>query len=502
MKIKKRKNNPKLIKTPQSVIRINDGKTEVYRQHFYKLANKQKNINLNRIGLNKDERLIVDTLLEHSDKVYLVGGAVRDLFLGKKPKDFDLATDLKPEEIIKIFGEDKAKLTGNVFPTVRVKINDSEIEVSTFRKEIGEPTGDRKQFTVKYATTIQEDLDRRDLSINAIAINCKTGEIVDPHNGISDIENKVIRFVGDPRDRLREDPLRFYRAIRFRLKLDGKYAPETISALKDPSVVQMVKENVSKERIREEILKSMSATQRASGFFRDLHAFGMLEYLFPPLAKSVKHDGGPHHGEDVFTHAMLVGDNFTPRIPNDPNESLAKLAAYLHDIGKPSTYDPENRSFYNHEKIGVSVATEILKSLKFSTKEIEYVSKFIRYHMNKPTTPKGARKLIQQFGEEDLPNLIELFHADTISNLNKTPEEIKFSKEKIENIRILIDEVNSEKDKFLKPIITGHTLINELKLKPGKIFKEILDFANELTLEDPNRTKEEILNQIKRKFDL
>lgn len=251
------------------------------------------------MGMNDDMISIIDDLLKNKGDVYIVGGAVRDYLQGKKPKDFDVATNLKPEEIMKIFGG-KAKLTGNVFPTVRVKKNDSEMEISTFRKEISiKKEGDRNSATVEYANSIADDLARRDLTINAMAVNAKTGDLVDVYGGKKDLESKTVRFVGDAGDRLKEDPLRLLRAIRFRLRLDGKYAKDTMDAMSSKTNKDLFLNHVSKERIMGEMLAGAKAADKYSGFFNDLKDIGLLNDLFPEMQKLVGHEGGPHHGEDL-----------------------------------------------------------------------------------------------------------------------------------------------------------------------------------------------------------
>jgi len=245
------------------------------------------------MGMNDDNISVVNKLLENSENVFVVGGAVRDVILGKKPHDFDIATDLKPVDIMKIFGEKSSKLTENVFPTVRVKHGNSEMEISTFRKEISTGVGDRNAVKVEHSDNIKDDLKRRDLTINALAINAKTGELVDPFGGKKDIKNKTIRFVENATERIKEDPLRYLRAIRFKLRIDGNYSEDTRKALASNEVKNLVLNNVSGERVKEELLKGVQSVEHFSGFFKDLNEFDMLNDLFPEVHKMVNHDGGP-----------------------------------------------------------------------------------------------------------------------------------------------------------------------------------------------------------------
>jgi len=458
---------------------------------------------LRKIGMRDNEIAIVNRLLEHTDNLYVVGGAVRDLLMGKKPHDFDLATNLHPSEIVGIFGEEHAKLTGNVFPTVRVRHGEAELEVSTFRKEISTGVeGDRNAFHVEYSHSIEDDLMRRDLTINALALHAKDGEVVDRFGGVDDIKNGVIRFVSDPYERLREDPLRYLRAIRFKLRIGGEYSPDTKQALGDPDVRQLFLDKVSSDRIREEVLKGVEGVQNFSGFFHDLHEFGMLEHLFPEVHTLVGHDGGPWHGEDVFTHSMLVGDNYGAVNTEDKRDILAKFSAYLHDIGKPASYDPKERTFYEHEKLGAEQVPEFLKRYRFSNEEISFVQSMVSNHMKKPTTEKGARKLYTELGD-NVAYLIKLSKADSVSNLRKSAEELKRSAEAIAEFDSLIDRVKQERASFEKINVNGNDIMKTFNIKPGPHMREYLDYAKDLVLEDPrNNDRNVLLESIRKKFEL
>lgn len=458
---------------------------------------------LKKIGLSDNAIAIVNKLLEHTENVFVVGGAVRDLLMGKKAHDFDLATDLKPEQVIDIFGDKFAKTTGNVFPTVRVRHGEAELEVSTFRKEISSGVeGDRNAFKVEFSDNIADDLKRRDLTINALAINAKTGDVVDAFGGADDLKKGIIRFVDDAHERLREDPLRYLRAIRFKLRIGGEYAPETKAALSHESVQRLVLQKVSSDRIREEILKGVAGIENFSGFFTDLHEFGMLDKLFPEVSALVGHDGGPWHAEDVFTHSMDAGDKYGPADPEDKRDVLGKLSAYVHDIGKPAAYDKESRSFLQHEDIGAEMVPDFLKRFRFSNDEVKLVQEMIQNHMRKPTTMKGVRKIFVEMGD-NVQYLMKLAKADTQSNRKKTPEEVSRSIDLIDEIGSLVERVKGEKDTFMKMNVNGHDIMTEFNLKPGPHMKDMLAFANDLVLEDPaNNNKDFLLHKIKERFNL
>ena len=483
--------------------KVGSEKTPVTVQRKYWEKPEENEAGLKKIGMNNNEIAIVNRLLENTDKVYIAGGAVRDLLGGKKPKDFDIATDLKPDQIMGLFGKDQAKLTGNVFPTVRIRHGEAELEVSTFRKEISTGIeGDRNAVKVEYADNIEADLNRRDLTINALALNAKTGELVDPYNGAKDIKDKTIRFVENAKDRITEDPLRYLRAIRFKLRIGGEYSPSTLKAMADPNIKDLVLNKVSPDRIREEVLKGVAGVEKFSGFFRDLDNFGVLEHLFPEVHNMINHDGGPWHGEDVFTHSMLVGDHYGKVNPEDKRDALGKLAAYFHDVGKPMVYDHNARTLLEHESVGASEIPNILKRHRFSNEEIGFIQTLVANHMKKPTTLKGIRRMYSEIGD-NYGYLLKLSKADAISNLKKSPEDVSRSLEVIDEISSLVNQVKGEKDSFIKLNVTGHDIMSEFGLKPGPHLKPMIEFVKDIVFEDPNKNrKESLLASLKDRFGL
>lgn len=500
MKLDKSKLRP-VVKTVTT--KVGESKKMVTVQRRYWEKPEDNVAGLRKIGMSNNEIAITNELLKHTDKVYVVGGAVRDLLMGKKAHDFDLATDLQPQQLIDIFGTDFAKLTGNVFPTVRVRHGDAELEVSTFRREISTgDVGDRNAFKVEYSDNIDDDLMRRDLTINALAINAKTGDLVDKFGGADDIQNRTVRFVSDAMERLKEDPLRYLRAIRFKLRIDGDYAETAKLALGSEEAKKLFLDKVSSDRIREELLKGVEGVEKFSGFFKDLHEFGLLQDLFPEIHEMVDHDGGPWHGEDVFTHSMLVGDHYGKADPDDKRDVLGKFSAYLHDVGKPASYDKEQRTFYEHEHIGAEKIPDFLKRYRFSNDEVKFIQLMVANHMKKPTSLKGVRKMFTEVGD-NYQYLVKISKADTMSNLRKTDEEVQHSLGVINEIESLIERVRSEKSTFEKINVNGNDLMTEFGLKPGPHLKEMLEFAKDLVLEDPvNNNKEFLVESIRKRFNV
>lgn len=471
-------------------------------QRKYWVKPEENHAGLRKIGMSDNEVAIVNKLLEHSNQVYIAGGAVRDLLMGKQPHDFDIATDLHPDQVIGIFGEKTAKLTGNVFPTVRVKHGDAEMEISTFRRETrnSDAEGDRNAVKVEYADNIDDDLARRDLTINALAINAKTGDFVDRFGGVNDIKNKIVRFVNDPYERLREDPMRYLRAIRFKLKIGGEYAPETRTALASNDMRKLFLEKVTKDRIKEELIKGVSSINKFSGFFHDLKEFGMLGDLFPSVDALVNLDGGHHHAETVYEHSMDVGDNYGSANPEDKRDILGKFAAYLHDVGKPDAYDHVEGTFLEHDAIGAEKVQDFMKTYRFSNEETKFVQTMIENHMRKPTTLKGVRRMLTEIGD-NFDYLVKLFKADTVSNRKKTPEEIEKSIEVIDGISALAAQARQNQESFMKVNVNGNDLMTEFNLKPGPHLKDMLEYAKDLVLENPeNNNKQHLLTQIKERF--
>ena len=433
-------------------------------------------------------------LIKNGFECYLVGGAVRDYYLDEKSSDYDLATNAKPHEINDIF---KGRKISNVGETFKVAIVDG-IEIATFRKDVYFGGSD-KNCVIKYADNIEEDLARRDLTMNSLAKCMKTNRIIDPFGGIKDIVCKQIRFVGKAEDRIKEDPNRMIRAARFYTKIGGgaSFAEETISAIKENLGLFHL---IAKERIRLEIMKAMKI-KIASNFFIALHQLEMLQFIFPTLDLSWAHDGGPHHSEDVFTHMMVAGDYVSTRCP------IMKLTAYLHDIGKVKAYNVDERSFIGHEVYGEHIARKELRNLKFSNDEVETIARYTRFHMrNTHGKDKSIRKLIRELHENGLNYRAHtrLKCADRAGNFSK--KNFKFSE--IKNILLtyenLFDTINKNSVFSIRDLtINGNDVIQVLNLAPGRIIGLALNFALEAIIDNKvNNSKDELLDYLKNNFVL
>lgn len=433
---------------------------------------------------------ISQKLLENNFECYFVGGYVRDSLLGIHCEDVDLATNAKPEEIINVFKNDKTDLVGESFKVVIV----NGIEVATYRKDFYFGGSD-KNCKIEYAESITDDLSRRDITANSMAMCSETGRIIDPFNGREDIDNKIIRFVGNPFDRINEDPNRMVRVARFAAKIGGTIHPETLEAIRHS---HHLFPKIAKERLSKEIVKAMKI-KKASKFFIALHEMRLLQYILPTLDKCWGHDGGPHHDEDLFTHMMIAGDFLSTRC------HILKLAGYLHDIGKVKAYDPIERSFLRHENLGEFIVQKELKNLKFSNEEINKIKMYIRFHMrNNYGKEKSVRKLIRELNENGLNYIAHtrLKCADRAGNLRKP----NFKYSQIKEILTKYEDLFTGKDDSVFSIkdlkINGNDLMEAFNLEPGRIIGDILRFTLEAIYDtNVSNNKEDLISFIKNNFN-
>lgn len=420
------------------------------------------------------EQTIVERLHSAGFEVFIVGGAVRDKILGITPKDIDFATNATPDQVVKLFSDKKICVVGKHFKAVKVE----GIDVATFRKDRQEEMYDSKHCKPEYAKTIQEDLSRRDLTINAMAINAITNEFIDLFGGKNDLKRGIIRFVGDPLQRIKEDPDRIIRACRFLAKIEGSFAVSTLKALSDNS--HFVWHYVEPERIQMEIVSAMSV-KTPSIFFSALHVIGALRFIFPEMSVCFEHTGGQYHGETVGEHCMLTGDNISPKFP------MLRLAGYMHDIGKPMAYAAaRDGSFKEHETFGGKLVKRYLTKLRFSNDDIDKVANLVYAHMRtcRHLTPKGIRRLRKYLADYNVDprDYIRLKLADRSANLLRDKNNFTPIKELIINagIRRVEEDIPFTVRELA---ISGGQLIEVFKLVPGpivgKLQKALLEFVIE-----------------------
>lgn len=433
--------------------------------------------------------MIADKLVNNGFECFIVGGAVRDSLLGKEPKDIDFATNATPDQVAALFRDRKVSTNGKTFKVVMI----DGVEVATYRKDRQNEMFNAKHCKPTYAKTIEEDLNRRDLTINAMAFNmsepfdCFDKTMIDPHKGWEDLNKGIIRFVGDPLERIKEDPNRIIRACRFLATLEGRFEKQTLEVLQEYS--HYVKDYVAPERIRIEILKTMEL-ETPSLFFSALHLIGALKYIFPEMNDCFNHQHGKYHLETVSEHLMLTGDIISPRFP------LLRLAGFLHDIGKPLAMRIHDGSCLEHDRLGSKMVEKRLGDLKFSKKEIDTITQLVYVHMLtcKNITPKASRKLQKKLADKEINprDFLRLRLADRLANLGKDPNTFSPIRDLIINCGI---RKNEEELPFtVKSLaLSGGELIDIFGLTPspivGKLQKHLLNFVIENGEEYNNKDK-------------
>jgi putative nucleotidyltransferase with HDIG domain len=350
------------------------------------------------------------------NQVFLVGGAVRDLFLGKEAQDWDLATNARPEEVMSRFR--RVIPTGIKHGTVTIRYKGYSIEVTTFRTESSYSDG-RHPDRIEYAATIEEDLSRRDLTMNAIALALPGGERVDPFKGYEDIKARRIRCVGKAEERFREDGLRPLRAVRFASQLDFTVDGETLAAI--PGALSTTAK-VSPERIRDELDKII-ASPKPSAAFLLMEKTGLLGLLLPELAACRGIDQKGFHRFDVLDHSLLACD-YAARI-GAPHE--VRMASLFHDIGKPGVRrigESGVWTFYQHEKVSAAMARDIGLRFRYPNRVINRMVHLIEEHMfhyEETWTDAAVRRLILRVGEENLRDIYALRQADAYATAGIEP---------------------------------------------------------------------------------
>lgn len=431
------------------------------------------------IDLGTKTQEIINILKSNKHEAYVVGGAVRDSLMGKKPKDFDIVTSARPEEIQKLFG-----VEGSVGAKFAVNIVDGH-EVATYRIDDEEATS-AKETEVSLASSVDEDMRRRDFTINALVYDPESKQIFDFVGGLEDIQNKTLRFVGDPEKRIKQDPMRMLRAIRFANNRDLEMDLNTFKAINKN--MHLIKKEAP-ERISGEMMRLFEAKSTIRGLYLML-ATGFFKHVIPELQEGFEVEQNRHHGESILYHNMLVSSAITK------DEPLLKLAALLHDIGKVQTkeFNPEinDYNFLGHESVSAHMAKKIMTRLKFSNEDIEYVYNVIKDHMFY-FTDNSKDKTIKKF--MNLPHfrsLLRIRLADRRGNLakvGKSPVPFSF-KRLLKRVRVIQQTKQPLSVKDLG--ISGNDLVN-IGLRPGPLFGKILNNALELVLEQPEMNRKEIL---------
>lgn len=417
-------------------------------------------------------------------EAFIVGGCVRDILLSRKPNDYDITTNASPDNIKKIFKDYKTVLVGEQFGTVLVLYKGYGVEITTYRIESNYLDGRRPEI-VKYTNNLKKDLSRRDFTINAMAYNKEQG-LIDYFNGLDDLNNKLIKTVGNPDTRFIEDHLRILRAIRFSTQLNFKIDKETYdSCLKNKDYLS----KISFERIRDEIFKILLSDKPSEGI-RLMEKMEILEIVLPEIIDTIGFEQrSKYHDKDVYNHTLCVLDNVSNKIE-------LRLAALLHDIAKPETFTIDDKGdghFYGHEERSAIISKKILRRLNVKKILIEDVALLIREHM-KPIecmSKKGIRRLISRVGKDKIFTLYELQVCDKICTYKD--RNIKPLLDKKEEIIEVLEEKNIYKKDDLE--INGYDII-KLGYSEGKIVGEILSYLFDKVIDDPELNKKEILLEL------
>lgn len=447
-------------------------------------------------------------------QAYLVGGAVRDICLKKKPSDWDIATNATPQDVMKMFKF--VVPTGFEHGTVTVHFNKTEIEVTTFRTESGYSDA-RHPDKINYAATIEEDLARRDFTMNAIAVNLKNGKIVDPYGGQKDIKKRLIRTVGNAHERFMEDGLRPIRALRFASKLGFAIEEKTYQEISQKDVQNKIT-SISIERFRDEFEKMM-LSKKPSVALKLMEETGILNLFIPEFSKCrgcIQSDYRAFHKFDVLDHLFYACDG-APE-----NKLNVRLAALFHDIGKPDAknitmqevFDSkecckknlETITFYNHEKYSAEITQKIMTRLKFSNEMIKNVIHLVKEHMfhyEENWTNAAVRRFIIRVGKENLEDLYDLRFADMYGMWNQKIE-IKYS-EPVALLLELKERINEELMKqnalSLKNLNVNGKDLMENGIPAGKKLGEILNRLLDCVIEDPSLNSREKLLEIAKNID-
>lgn len=434
---------------------------------------------------------VADTLENGGFEAYLVGGCVRDLLIGREPKDWDVTTNAKPEEITALFEE---TYVNNDFGTVGV-VTDAEderlkvVEVTPYRTESGYSDA-RRPDSVTFGVSLEEDLKRRDFTVNSIAFRLHDEKLVDLFGGLKDIKDKRIRAVGDASERFNEDALRLMRAVRLAVELGFTIDSETLDALTKtaPNL-----EKISKERIRDEFSRILASDNPMQGIVF-LQKLDLLPYVLPELLDGVGIDQNQAHAFDVYEHLLR-----TLQHAADEHFSFEiRLAGLLHDIGKPASRrwsdEKKDWTFYGHEVIGAKMTRKILKDLRFSRETSELVEKLVRWHMffsdPEQITLSAVRRTIRNVGQEHIFDLLNVRICDRIGSGRPKAQPFRFRKYKS-----MVEEALRDPISVKMLAIDGSRIMELAEEKPGPKLGFTLHALLEEVLDDPARNTPEYLEK-------
>jgi tRNA nucleotidyltransferase (CCA-adding enzyme) len=423
-------------------------------------------------------------LRDSGRRAWVVGGSVRDLLLGRDAGDWDIATDALPKEMMRIFSH--AIPTGIEHGTVTVLAGGTPYEVTTLRGETTYTDG-RHPDAVVFVDDIAADLARRDFTVNAIAIDPVNGEIIDPWGGMRDLEQRILRAVGNPLDRFTEDGLRPLRAARFAATLELEIEPATLAAI-EPALGTYRK--VSAERIRDELVKAMKAS-KPSRAFDIMRMTGMLAVSLPEMLQAVGCEQNHFHAYDVWQHSLATLDACGGDAP-------LRFAALLHDVGKPRTREVSDKThdftFYHHEIVGAKMAAVILERLRFSNEERARIVGLIEHHLVCYTpewSDAAVRRFVRRVGKERLADIFALNRADVRSKGTDASADLAATDELEARVASVVAAKDALSVRDL--VVDGQDVMRELRIGPGRKVGEVLECLLEKVIEDPKLNDRETL---------
>ncbi len=458
---------------------------------------------------------------EAGHELYLVGGYVRDALMSEAGKDVDATTGARPKEIKRLLGPvaDYVWSVGERFGTVGARVDSYDVEVTTYRSDLY--TAGSRHPEVTFGDTLEEDLARRDFTINAIAADALTGEILDPFGGRDDLGPGIVRAVGEPRDRMRDDPLRMLRAVRFETTLSRSERPFAMT----PDLESAIKENagwlssISAERIREEFEKILVSENVARGI-RALIRLGLMRYIVPEFLETVDvSQEKEFHHKDVFEHTLIVVSN----VEADP---ILRKAAFFHDIGKPRTLVYEHRCtycgakstqktsgegecpecggrtlpkkihFYGHENVGAKIARKAMGRLVYPKNDIDAVSHLVAHHMRPmgyavgrdPWSDSAVRRFVRDTylsrGDKELANVDTLLKLARADITGSAPRNRRIAEESWRSLKGRVDEVRAEDEiEQLESPIDGNEIMAHFDRGPGRWIKGVKDYLESEVIE-------------------
>jgi tRNA nucleotidyltransferase (CCA-adding enzyme) len=424
-------------------------------------------------------------------EAYIVGGCVRDIILGYNPHDWDICTNCTPDKTKELLNSNDIKVTtvGIEYGTVVALMSTQEVEVTTYRKD-GQYSNNRKPDSVTYATDIIEDLSRRDFTINAMAIDPINMRFVDRFNGLEDIQNKVLRCIGKSDERFQEDALRILRALRFAIKY--QFRIETLTSESMLSNRELL-DNISKERITNELLKILQCKKEISQYFLDYH--DIIFQIIPELKVTYNFDQrNQYHRHNLYEHILTVTDNC-----KESGDFIIRLAALLHDIGKPEAFTMDSKGyghFYGHPVVSARISKDILeKRLVLTTQQKERVLELVEFHdCYIANTRKSVKKAMNRHGVDFLNQWIVLKQADIDDHVKIEGEDWFHMPVYVKDwMQKILDDNDCFSLHDLK--VNGTDIMSELNLKPCKQVGIILHTLLDKVINEEIQNEREVLLQ-------